>query len=65
MSDEDVKPEDEPEGRVTSDDLVPGEDVPEAPDDFGHDQDEDSDEVDERLAEDDDDDNDDETDETT
>lgn len=55
MSDDDVRPEDEPEGHVTSEDLVPGEDVPEAPEEFGHEEnDESSEDVDERLASDDD-----------
>lgn len=58
MSDDYVKPEDEPEGHVTEDDLVPGDDVPAAPDEYGHDQNESSEDVDARL-EDDDDDNDD------
>ncbi len=60
MSDDYVKPEDEPEGHVTEDDLVPGDDVPEAPEDFGHGPsgDETSEDVDERLADDDEDDDD-------
>jgi hypothetical protein len=63
MADDYVKPEDEPEGHVTKDDLVPGDDVPEAPEGYGHDQNESSEDVDQRLDDaDDDDDNDDDDD---